>query len=240
MLKGLGLLLSLFPFLTLNDGGNGGNGDGDGSGDGGDGGDKGAGSDAGDGGQGDQGRPSGGRKPVEEMDEDELRRTVRSMRSETKDERLRREATERDLTEAKKKLDEIEQEKLSDADKAKQAAANEKSAREKAEAAVLVERLKNRTYVMAVSKKVIDPEAVFAFLDQSKVIWKDDEPENLEGLVDGILERKKYLLDEGTGDGKTKPTTSTGQPTRTVPTEAKPGLERMRAAHASTQTKKGA
>jgi hypothetical protein len=230
-----------FRRFYLNDGdpaGGGGGGGGTGTGNGGGSGDPGAGgggdpgASGGDPGAagGDPGkkpadRPSGDRRPVEEMSEEDLRTELRATRGEAANYRRELQTVRGELTSLTDWKRQIEEKDKSEADKAKSEAQREKERADKLNDDLRLERAHNQAITVATSKAAHDPEAVWRLVDQKAVEYDDeDKPTNVQALVEDAMKDRTWLVDQ-----TRKPSTANGP--KTPSAEPKTPQERLKAAY---------
>lgn len=91
------------------------------------------------------------------------------------------------------KLDQLEQERLSDIEKATRAAQDAAERARVAEESLRSERLRNAVYSEAVKAGAVDPDAVFALLDKGTLLNEQGEPTNVGDAITALIDAKPYL-----------------------------------------------
>lgn len=182
-------------------GGSGGSGGGEGGGTGGTGG---TGGDSGAGGSGAGG--DGGNKDDDDpssWDKDRAKATIERQRASEKEAKERASKAERELADAKKRLDEIDAANLSEKEKAEKAAATAQQTAETATAKLKETTLKYEVQLAAARLDANDPADVLAMIDRSKIEYDKDsgDPTNISKLVEELLKAKPYLKKSGAGSG---------------------------------------
>jgi hypothetical protein len=117
-------------------------------------------------------------------------------------------ANRRKAADAEKRLKELDDANLSEADKLKQRA----EAAEKKVTDGQARIAKAEVKAAAASAKIIDPEAAYKLVRDDITFDKDGEPENVEALISDLVKNKPWLLGSGDGGGGNPTNPQKGRP----------------------------
>lgn len=137
---------------------------------------------------------------------------------------LRREAAENRVkrTEAERKLKDIEDAQLSEAEKAKKEATEAKAQLEQLQIQLRERSIRAEIGALATKLKLADVDAAFQLMNRSSVEFDDQGgPQNVETLLTSLVKDKPFLVSQ------TGVTTSTTNPPRAQTTFTKEQIEQM-------------
>lgn len=130
----------------------------------------------------------------EPFDKDRAMATITKLREAEKEGKR----AAKELTDARKKIQEFEDSQKSDAEKQAERLAALEAKESVREAEVQDMRLKLAVYSRQADLAIADADLAIAALDRTKVEWGDDgEPSNLDEVLTDLLERKPILKGKG-------------------------------------------